>query len=85
MTLPLNQMINTGLKFFGQKIMLQSTGHDDVDAALAQLYRDDSVPSAPLAIQRADVQLVLAWNRGELEDTGVPVAEARAGQMGLFE
>lgn len=60
-------MINTGIKFFGQKILIESTGIEDVDAAMKQLFYDDYKNTASLDMIRKDVQLVLAWSRNELK------------------
>lgn len=58
-------MINTGLKIFGQKIMIESTGIPEVDKALKTVFHDDYRKTAPLDMFREDVQIVLAWSRSE--------------------
>jgi hypothetical protein len=71
----------TGIKFFGQKILIESTGKEDVDVAMKQLFHDDYKNTASLDLIREDVQLVLAWSRDELEE---PAIEPKK-QMELFE
>lgn len=70
-------MIKTGQKFFGLKIMLDSTGIDEVDAALKTMFKDQYRRTAPLSVLRPDCQVVLAWVRGDIskkdtlfDDTG---------------
>ena len=57
----------TGLKFVGQKIFIESTGHDDVDAAIKTTFKDHYRRTAPLEMRRADVQLICKWGRGEIK------------------
>jgi len=67
-------MIYTGIKFFGQKIMVESTGDKNIDAAIKSVFVDDYQKTAPLQMDREDVQIALAWSRDE----------QKAGQLGLF-
>ena len=60
-------MINTGCKFFGQKIMIESTGITKVDAALKTLFYDDYRHTAPLEMRREDSKIALAFSRGEFK------------------
>lgn len=53
--------IDTGIKFFSQKILIESTGDDEVDAAIKTLFHDDYRKTAPLSINRPDSRIVLAW------------------------
>lgn len=59
-------MIKTGQKFFGLKITLESTGIDEIDAALKTMFKDQYRHTAPLLISRSDCQVVLAWTRGDI-------------------
>jgi len=79
-------MIDTGHKWFGQKILLESTGDQETDEALVSLFTDEWDGSGPLEISRPDSQIALAWrNRGENSPEDVPVEKQRAGQMSLFQ
>ena len=53
--------VYTGLKFFGQKIYVESTGDAEVDTAMKTVFKDDYRRTAPLRMQRRDVSLVLGW------------------------
>jgi len=55
-------MIDTGLKYLGQKILLESSGRKDIDKALKSTFRDDYRRTAPLEIAREDVQILLKWH-----------------------
>lgn len=74
--------IYTGIKFCRRKVLIESTGDKEVDAALKKIFHDKFHCTAPLTMARDDVQFVLAWMRGE---TGISVAEQRAGQGCLWE
>lgn len=54
-------MIDTGLRYFGQKILLESSGRDDVDKALKSTFKDDYQRTAPLRMEREDCQIVCKW------------------------
>ena len=54
-------------KFFGLKVYIESSGIKEVDEALKTLFHDSNRRTAPLYMYREDVQLVLAWSRGEVE------------------
>lgn len=53
--------IKTGIKFFGQSILIESSGDGDVDEALKTLFVDGYNKTAPLYIKRPDSQIVLEW------------------------
>ena len=59
-------MIKTGQKFFGLKVMLDSTGVDEVDKAIKTLFHDQYNRTAPLLMSRPDSQIVMAWVNGEI-------------------
>lgn len=55
--------IDTGIRFFGQKIYLESSGKPVVDAALKSTFKDDYCKTAPLEIRRIDAQVILKWQK----------------------
>jgi len=59
-------LIDTGIKYFGQKIFIESTGNNMVDEALKTVFHDDFYRTAPLEMRRIDAQIVLRWSRGEI-------------------
>ena len=78
--------IYTGSIWLCQKIFIESTGDKEIDAALKSTFHDQFHRTKPLRMTRADVQTVLAWRNKKLGiDTGVPVAEQKQGQKGLWE
>ncbi len=66
------QMIYTGIKYFGQKIFIESTGDELVDSALKSTFEDDYRRTGPIEIRREDVQIVLNWSKrqGSLFEEG---------------
>ena len=52
-------MIDTNIKFFGQRVYLESTGDKKVDMALKRVFHDDYRRTAPLDMERADVKIIL--------------------------
>ena len=76
----MTETIYTGTKWLGQRVLIESSGDEDVDDALKSTFHDYLHRTRALDMWRADVKLVLEYSR-----RGVPVAEAKAGQMGLFE
>lgn len=88
MPLPINEieLIYTGLRFFGLRIYVKSTGDAEVDAAIKTVFKDDYMKTAPLRMERRDVSLVLGWYYEKQDSkTSVPVKEQNIGQSGLFE
>ena len=59
-------------KFFGLNVYIDSSGIKEVDEALKTLFHDGNRRTAPLYMYREDVQLVLAWTRGEVEKKPEP-------------
>lgn len=56
--------IDTGIKFFGLRIYLDSTGLPEIDNAAKSVFKDDYLKTAPLTIsEREDVRLLLEWSR----------------------
>ena len=78
MTVPVNE-IYTGIKFFGQKIFLESSGEKETDAALKSVFWDSYHRTAPLRMMRRDVSLLV----GRLYEG--QVTEHSQGQKELFE
>ena len=74
---PAKKLLYTGEKIFNLKLYIESTGRDDVDKAMKHIFHDEFTGNGALYIIRKDVQLVLAWSRGE-------TIEPEKG-MGLFE
>jgi hypothetical protein len=60
--------IYTGIKFFGLKVWLDSTGELEMDEAAKSVFRDDYRKTAPLEISRPDVKLILEWSRWPAPD-----------------
>ena len=58
---------NTGIKFFSQRILIESTGNLEVDKAMKSVFYDDYNKTAPLDMSREDVQIVLRWSRMSAE------------------
>ena len=56
-------MIDTNIKFFGQRVYLESTGDKKVDMALKRVFHDDYRRTAPLDMERADVKIILEWSK----------------------
>ena len=79
------ELLYTKLKFFGQKIYLQATKDKIVNDALKTLFYDSYTRTKPLEMRREDVQIVLAYTRKDEAETGLSVAEQKAGQNYLFE
>jgi len=71
MTLP----TNTKIRFFGQKILIESSGDKEIDKALRSAF-EDSYWRTGISARRFDVQLLLNW-------TSQP-KEASAYQLALF-
>lgn len=75
-----------GFKFFGQRVGIEKTDNPQVDEDLKVLFIDSYIRKKPITMLRRDVQRVFDWRkRVEREKTGVPVKEARQGQMSLLE
>jgi len=53
--------INTGIKFCGLKIMIESSGDPEIDAAIKTMFKDQYLKTAPLRMERRDVSLVIGW------------------------
>lgn len=74
-------MIDTGIKFFGLKIYLDSTNEPEVDKAAKSVFKDHYLRTAPLTIAtRPDCQIMLEWGRRNKLPT-----KQISEQMGLFE
>lgn len=58
-----NKMIYIGSKWFNQKIYIESSGDDVVDAALKSTFHDQFHRTAPLRMARADVQTILSFQK----------------------
>lgn len=56
-------MTFTGIEFCGQKIYFEATGNDKIDEAFETVFYDWVLKTAPLEMQRADVQIVLNWSK----------------------
>ena len=70
--------IDTGIRFFGLKIWLDSTGEPEVDKAAKSVFKDHYLRTAPLTIAtRPDCQIMLKWGKS-------PTKQLQ-GQGGLFE
>jgi len=57
-------MINTGIKFFGKKILLESSGDEVVDGALKRTFVKDYTKSGPIRIDNEDAQICLRHRKG---------------------
>ena len=67
-----HNQIDTGIKFFGLRILLDSTGEPEVDKAAKSVFKDDYMKTAPLTIaMRPDVQLLLSWSQAGRADAAV--------------
>lgn len=62
--LPTNR-IDTGIKFFGLRIWLDSTSELETDKAAKLVFKDHYRKTAPLLMSRADVKLILEWSKGK--------------------
>lgn len=67
--------IDTGHKWFGRKILLESTGDSQIDKDLVALFTDEWDGSGPLEMSRPDVRRVLAHQgaRGQNDTRAVEV------------
>lgn len=65
--LPVNSIIDTKIRFFGQKILLESSGSTEIDKALKSTFKDDYLKIAPLQISRDDCQVLLKWIKGKVK------------------
>lgn len=61
MTDTIAKMINTGIKFCRQKVMLTSTGDDEVDEALKEAFLRDYRHTGANEMWRPHVKKVMAW------------------------
>lgn len=68
-----NKIINTGIKFFGLKILLESTGDKETDKAAKTAFDAAYWVASPPA-SRPDVRKMLEWSQ-----------EQQQGQKGLFD
>lgn len=59
-------LINSGIKFFTQRVYIESTGDKDTDAAMKSVFKDDYDNTGPLELRREDVQVCLAWRNREV-------------------
>ncbi len=73
-----NKIINTGIKFFGLKVLLESSGSPEIDKAAKSTFKD-SYWLASADASRVDVRKMLAWSQ-----ITKPVKEQKAGQGALF-
>lgn len=55
-------MIDTGIKFCGRRVLIESSGNAQIDKDIRQIFRDDFFKSCPLSMSRGDIQRVLAYN-----------------------
>lgn len=78
--MPTNQ-IYTGTKWLGQKVLIDSSGDKEIDAALKSTFHDRFHRTAPLDMWREDVQIVIKYQNDK--NAGVPIKQ-KAGQMPLF-
>lgn len=58
--------INTGIKFFGLKILLESTGDKEIDKAAKTAFDAAYWVASPPA-SRPDVRLMLEWSKRRKE------------------
>ncbi|KKK77348.1 hypothetical protein LCGC14_2854530 [marine sediment metagenome] len=56
-----NDIIFTGIRFFGQKIYIESTRDSKVDEALVSVFKDDYRKTSPLDMNRPDSKVILEW------------------------
>jgi hypothetical protein len=63
----MTSLIDTGIKFFTQRIFIESTGDEETDVALKSVFYDDYNKTSPLELRREDVQKCLAWRNRESE------------------
>ncbi len=59
-------MINTGIKFFGLKVLLESSGNPEVDEAAKSTFKD-SYWLASADASRVDVRKMLEWSQKSKE------------------
>jgi hypothetical protein len=75
------ETIYTGIRWFGHKVLLESSGDQVFDGALKKVFVKDFNKSGPLEISNSDVQLCLKAK--ELKCGNQPI-EARQGQGALW-
>ncbi len=57
-----NKIINTGIKFFGLKVLLESSGSPEIDKAAKSTFKD-SYWLASVDANRFDVRKMLKWSQ----------------------
>ncbi len=58
--------INTGIKFFGLKVLLESSGEREIDKAARDVFKDSYWLAVVPAI-RHDVRVLLEWSNRTVE------------------
>lgn len=72
--------IYTGSKWLGRKILIESSGDEEIDDALKSTFHDKFHGTRPLDMWRADVKLVLKY-----QAEGVSAKKQPNSEIGLFE
>lgn len=55
-----NKITDTGIKFFGKRVLLEKSGDGKYDGALKRMFVKDYNKSGPLEIKSEDAQILLA-------------------------
>ncbi len=74
-----NRIINTGIKFYGIKVLLESTGEPEIDRAARDVFKDSYWLAGVPAINW-NVRLLLEWSQKDKD-----ITEHLSGQLALWQ